>query len=83
MVLALLLDWRRKMSFTSLVLSRAMQDRPLHILQIRAWNEGDADDFARLYMQAYEEGVEIKGEMTFDEAKSVVKAKARRVIRRR
>jgi hypothetical protein len=71
------------MSFTSIVLDKAMQDRPIHVMQIRAWNEGDSDEFARLYMQAYEEGVEIKGDLSFDEAKSVVKAKARRVIRRR
>jgi hypothetical protein len=67
------------MSFTSIVLDKAMQDRPIHVMQIRAWNEGDSDEFARLYMQAYEEGVEIKGDLSFDEAKSVVKAKARRV----
>jgi hypothetical protein len=60
------------MSFTSIVLDKAMQDRPIHVMQIRAWNEGDADEFARLYMQAFEEGVEIKGEMSFEEAKSVV-----------
>jgi hypothetical protein len=58
------------MSFTSIVLDKAMQDRPIHVMQIRAWNEGDSDEFARLHMQAYEEGVEIKGDLCFDEAKS-------------
>ena len=52
-------------------------------MQIRAWNEGGAEEFANLYMQAYEEDVEIKGDLSYEEAKFVVKAKAKRVIRRK
>jgi wyosine [tRNA(Phe)-imidazoG37] synthetase (radical SAM superfamily) len=72
------------MSFMSIVLDKAMQGRSLHVAQIRAWNEEQTPEgFAELYMRAYAEGVEIKGDMHLDEATQVVKAKARRVIRRK